>query len=75
MIACVIMHNMIIEDEGGTDDVNFDEISSHPIEAVSHWHSIMVFKMFERLGRIRSSESHSQLKEDLIKHIWDQYGD
>src|SRR4051812_48714733 len=44
MKGCIIMHNMIIEDEGGTGDVNFDEISLHPIEAVSHGHSTMVYE-------------------------------
>ena len=74
MKACIIMHNMIIEDEGGSCDLEFDGTNAQPPESLSHGGSDAVDELFERLHRIRSSETHSQLQIDLAQHLWDLHG-
>ncbi|XP_038685753.1 uncharacterized protein LOC119985533 [Tripterygium wilfordii] len=71
MKAYNILHNMIIEDEGEPGDTIFDDNDSYPPIQVSRGRAIE--EMFQNLGRIRSSESHTQLKLDLIKQLCPQH--
>ena len=76
LVCCVILHNMIIEDEWGED-----------LEKLTHTNDFDV-KEFERGDGIRSQinflevrqeymnlEHHYNLRNDLIEHLWDlKYG-
>ena len=75
MRACVIMHNMIVEDEGIVDpDERFD-YGGENVEP-SHDNSTRTLDEFINAHkRIRGQETHVQLKEDLIQHFWNHHPD
>jgi hypothetical protein len=81
MTACVILHNMIVEDEG--------EMAKEPIDLNAAPGASIVLPpevqnstnsnpslddVRRRNFAIRSHSAHSQLKNDLIEHIWQHYG-
>ena len=74
MKACIIMHNMIIEDEGATNDNDFDGSAENPIVQVSHVHTPEFVDFIQTHHQIRSNASHFQLQSDLIEHLWQRYG-
>ena len=69
MHACVIMHNMIIENERGQDvDYSQYELLGHPVR---------VRRRAERVARfvasyhaIRRPAAHDDLQKDLIEELW-----
>ncbi|CAN6272488.1 unnamed protein product [Urochloa humidicola] len=79
MKVCVILHNMIVEDE--------KEMVKFPIDLNEHGGSSIALspevqmggdpvfsEVLRRRANIRNHETHTQLKKDLIEHIWQQYG-
>lgn len=82
MNACIIMHNMIVEDERETYQ-NFDpseflndahtngnDVVEYSTERIADLRSYMRNK-----EQLRNREAHSSLKNDLIEHIWQNFGD
>ena len=73
MHACVIMHNMIIENERGQDlDYSQYELLGHPVR---------VRRRAERVARfvasyhiIRRPAAHNDLQKDLIEEWWAWHG-
>ena len=72
MRACVILHNMIVEDER----------DSHTLEEFQDEDSTFAVKNTTKHGNriahrkeVRDPHIHQQLKEDLIENIWDKFGD
>ncbi|XP_010468495.1 PREDICTED: putative nuclease HARBI1 [Camelina sativa] len=81
MRACLILHNMIVEDErdsytlydahefqqeDGTrniPDLSFSVNMSTNLEGLGDGHTI-----------VRDRQAHQKLKEDLIEHIWNKFG-
>ena len=69
MHACVIMHNMIIENERGQDvDYSHYELLGHPAR---------VLRRAERVARfvgsyhaLRRPAAHNDLQKDLIEEWW-----
>ncbi|XP_021991953.1 uncharacterized protein LOC110888752 [Helianthus annuus] len=64
MYACIILHNMIIEEDGRTICQNY--IPEHLVEGTQA-------TMEERLADaqlLRSKEIHNTLKADLVEHAW-----
>ncbi|GJW77330.1 putative nuclease HARBI1 [Tanacetum coccineum] len=82
MIACIIMHNMIVEDERETYknsdpseffndmDTNDDDVVTYSTERIADLASFM-----RNREQLRNREAHSSLKNDLIEHIWQKFGD
>lgn len=75
MTCCVIMHNMIVEDEG--DDaaaaLEFENMGD-PIQLPDQ--NPATFEEFIQMHQqIRHRPTHEQLKEDLIEHQWPVKGD
>ena len=72
MKACIIMHNMIVEDERDSQfekDFNYDQLSPPKTNFASG--SSHDFKFFlQRYQAIRNQSTHSQLKKDLIENQW-----
>jgi hypothetical protein len=68
MKACIIMHNMIIEDEG---DVNLEEHFDDEEEnvRVSHHHTSDLLEFIKTRKEIRDNKIQYQL-EDLVEHLW-----
>jgi len=73
MKACIIMHNMIIEDEGAMN-LGFDhEYEVNSFISVSHSEIPELHDFLQTHNRIRDRTTSSQLQEDLIEHLWEQY--
>jgi hypothetical protein len=68
MKSCVIMHNMIIEDEGDVDpEERFDSLE-HNVQP-SHFVTPDLMEFIEIHKNIRDNEVHHQLQEDLVEHL------
>ncbi|XP_062155181.1 uncharacterized protein LOC133863235 [Alnus glutinosa] len=74
MMACIILHNMIVEDERhlylGADDFVYDQLDESLYERVPHTANQQLTNFIERHHRIRDRVTHSQLQSDLIEHLW-----
>ena len=77
MRACVILHNMVVEDEHDIyqnleDTEGFEGIDDPP---VSHNRDVPeIGKLIDTYNCIKRKETSSQLQQDLIEHIWGHYG-
>ncbi|KAK9274164.1 hypothetical protein L1049_018978 [Liquidambar formosana] len=70
MKTCIILHNMIIEDEhdeNAEEPTQLIELSREPTPTFSEFIS--------RYHMIRSSTVHHTLRNDLIEHIWSRQGE
>lgn len=77
MITCIILHNMIIEDECGDCTLNNDYLYEDkwvsPAPPVAG--NICPVSMIARaLKTVEDEDLHYELKHDLIEHIWQAYG-
>ena len=74
MKVCIILHNMIVEDERDDNEVvnldyeQIDGVDNPPMQ-VSREQSDGFMAYIESYGRIRDREIHSQLQLDLIEHL------
>nr|XP_020187407.1 putative nuclease HARBI1 [Aegilops tauschii subsp. strangulata] len=69
MTACVIMHNMIIENERGKDlDYNFYHLMGIPVNSMRKEQRIRRF--MKVYSEIRDSDVHDQLQKDLMEEHW-----
>ena len=75
MKACIIMHNMVIEDEGDIGSNDFDGSDANPHVEVSHAYTPELEDFMQTHYQIRDNVTHSQLQSDLIEHLWEQHGD
>jgi hypothetical protein len=83
MKTCVILHNMIVEDEREQKfnfDYDVDEHAVvttvdvvHPVDMVSP-SQIDFDRFLSNYQEIRDVETHFQLRDDLIRHLWDLKG-
>ena len=69
MHACVIMHNMIIENERGQDvDYSHYELLGHPVRVRRRAERVSSF--VASYHAIRRTKAHDDLQKDLIKEWW-----
>ena len=69
MNACVIMHNMIIEDERGQNlDYSNYELMGCPVRM--HMREERVTRFIASYHAIRQFDVHEELQEDLIEEWW-----
>ncbi|KAL6847238.1 hypothetical protein ACP4OV_023091 [Aristida adscensionis] len=79
MLACVILHNMIVQDEKEQVDIHIDLNQSPgasfalPPE-VNVGGNLCFADVLRRKAAIHSRPQHTQLKNDLIEHIWHKFG-
>jgi hypothetical protein len=74
MKVCIIMHNMIIKDEGAIN-LGFDhEREVNFFISVSHGEIPKLHDFLQTHNRIRDETTSSQLQENLVEHLWEQYG-
>lgn len=81
MKACIILHNMIIEDErdaNRAEDFDYEQVPESIPITVSHEHT-EEFSQFAAFiaahEKIRNRETHSKLQLDLVEHLWQRYGE
>jgi hypothetical protein len=79
MIACIIMHNMIIEDERDIEQVPLDlneEGSTFIVEeaTITHGENLELEDVLNRNTALHDRQAHKQLQSDLIEHIWQKFG-
>ncbi|CAK8532688.1 unnamed protein product [Lathyrus sativus] len=77
MNTCIILHNMIVEDEratyGGNFDFSYDHLSNDAT-ILSNDSNIDFQEFMRRRFDIRDKQVHRHLQQDLIEHIWQRYG-
>ncbi|KAL6658500.1 hypothetical protein ACP70R_004086 [Stipagrostis hirtigluma subsp. patula] len=74
MTACVILHNMIIEDERDIEeDFEYDhEDNNKPLtlEEYTHREPLVLEELLKIHSEIENKETHKRLRNDLIEHLW-----
>jgi hypothetical protein len=72
MMACVILHNMIIEDER---DLNLEFFYNNVGSRVKPTRNLDRIQAFlETYREIKDSSTHLQLQKDLVEHHWRRHG-
>uniref|UniRef100_A0A0D3BGD7 DDE Tnp4 domain-containing protein n=1 Tax=Brassica oleracea var. oleracea TaxID=109376 RepID=A0A0D3BGD7_BRAOL len=82
MRACIILHNMIVEDErDGYTQFDVSEFQQGEDNGSSYvdltFSADMPTNIVNMMGvrtRIRDKQMHQQLKDDLVEHIWRIFG-
>ena len=76
MKACVILHNMIVEDERDSYDLAFDydDVDDNtPQPNVQQGHHSCYAAYLRRLAEIHGPAIHARLQSDLIEEIWNRH--
>ena len=81
MYACIIRHNIIVEDERDTyaslSDFIYDEginLNDASTVEISHGPIPDFTNMLQRIAKIHDRNVHRNLQSDLIEHIWYKFG-
>ena len=80
MRACIILHNMIVENERGGytqyDTSEFEEGESSRSSHVEHTNNMPSHfgNMLGLRNHVRDRRTHEALKNDLIENIWNKFG-
>uniref|UniRef100_A0A0A9GSX1 DDE Tnp4 domain-containing protein n=1 Tax=Arundo donax TaxID=35708 RepID=A0A0A9GSX1_ARUDO len=77
--ACVILHNMAIEDEKDMASACFDSSEASGTLAVlpsniNNGPADCFANLLQKNATLCAQPMHSQLRRDLIEHIWQQFG-
>ena len=76
MKACIIMHNMIVEDERDSYSKNYEyhnRYSANPSSAAVISRDLenqSSADFLKRRGEMRNSQEHKRLRDSLVKHLW-----
>ncbi|CAH9124442.1 unnamed protein product [Cuscuta epithymum] len=78
MKTCIILHNVIIEDEHsqGINPEDWKGEGDEPVECVTleHDFTLIMSMMISRTKLVQDTWLHKDLKNDLINHMWEVYG-
>jgi hypothetical protein len=80
MMTCIILHNMIVEDEKDDvdEDLELNEPASttyvQPPEITHNDISVSFQRTLEINAEIQHRPTHIQLRNDLVEHIWQKFG-
>jgi hypothetical protein len=69
MKACIIMHNMIIEDERDEEKVGYER-APPSIQVYRNLNDHTFSDVLRRFTEVRDSTKHRQLRGDLIEHLY-----
>ena len=71
MHACIILHNMIVEDEGY--EVTNWSCEEHELKPANYNEGAPTefAQYLERFKSLRSKDTHIALRNDLMEHLWD----
>jgi hypothetical protein len=81
MLTCVILHNMIVEDEKELAKIPIDlnenasaSIALPPEVKTSSTPNQEFAALLQRNAQIRDRSAHVKLRDDLVEHIWHRFG-
>ena len=80
MKACIILHNVIVEDERDDNemiDLDYEQndgVDNPPLQVLCE-QSDEFLSYIERHECIRDREIHFQLQSELIEHLWQLQGE
>ncbi|XP_040994291.1 uncharacterized protein LOC121240832 [Juglans microcarpa x Juglans regia] len=78
MYACIILHNMIVEDERhlylGAFQFVYKQMDGTSHEPISRDHIPEFTEFIQQHHHFRDTKTHSQLQNDLIEHMWSLHG-
>nr|XP_017228190.1 PREDICTED: putative nuclease HARBI1 [Daucus carota subsp. sativus] len=76
MLACIVMHNMIIEDERDMQNIDYDyeTYDETPSIQISRERTSTIEEFMQFHHRIRDKNAHIQLQNDLVEHLWQKFG-
>ena len=76
MKACIILHNMIVEDERNANELDFtyDTMDDSPTAVVIPERNSELLQFINTQHCIRDKEIHSKLQADLVEHQWNMHG-
>ena len=78
MKACIILYNMIIEDKWDPNGVqqgdDYKQVPESIPTTVSQEPTTKVQNFIQSHIRIKDRETHSQLQDDLVEHLWKLHG-
>ncbi|XP_074556855.1 protein ANTAGONIST OF LIKE HETEROCHROMATIN PROTEIN 1-like [Curcuma longa] len=72
MLACIILHNMIVEDEGAHVTNWYDDEGDEPAQPI-HGSNRGFQDYLQTNSELRDTQVHHQLRADLVEHIWGLY--
>ena len=68
--TCIILHNMILQDEGKAFCQNYDD--SDPSLDPAYWEQQTPMEQrIQNSNAVRSRETHNMLTADLVDHLWE----
>ena len=71
MTCCVILHNMIVEDEGdGVAQTNDFEAPGEQVEIPKDQDAAQLMNFLQMHQNLRDQQVHTQLLNDLVEHMW-----
>ena len=71
MTCCVILHNMIVEDEGdGVAQTNDFEAPGEQVEIPEDQDAAQLMNFLQMHQNLRNQQVHTQLLNDLVEHMW-----
>ena len=78
MKACIILHNMIIEDErdeAEAVDLDYEQIDEISCTPMSREPTNEFTEFIQVHQCIRDQEAHSYLQMNLVEHLWQLQGE
>ena len=73
MTCCVILHNMIVEDEGGgVSQTNYFETSGEQVHIPEDQDTDQLMNFLWMHQNLSNHHVHAQLFSDFVKHMWTQ---
>ena len=74
MTTCIILYNMIIEDERDLNAPIFDDLEAPIADVKMMVNDNTRFEQFlARHRRIKDKDAHIALRNALIEHLWKKY--
>ena len=71
MTCCVILHNMIVGDEGyGVVQTNNFEASGEQVQIPEDQDANQLMNFLQMHQNLRDHQVHAQLLSDLVEHMW-----
>ena len=76
MKACIILHNMIVEDERDLYDlsIDYDDVEGNtPQPNVERNHHPCYAAYLRRVAQVHNPDLHARLQSDLVEEIWNRH--